>query len=127
MNKFHNIFSLSILAILCVFIATTNVAAEYAVVAGSFKNNSNAEKLAAEIKSKGYEVNVLKMKTGIGEMYRVCIGAENSLQAAKILQSKLNTDLKQSNFWILEHDFARGESKAEQNTADVIKKKDFPQ
>ena len=56
---------------------------------GSFSSRDNAERLARDLRGKGYSVNVARLKVGNKELYRVRSGPVANREAAVALQSRL--------------------------------------
>jgi cell division septation protein DedD len=56
---------------------------------GSFSARDNAERLARDLRGKGYAINVAMIKVGGKDLYRVRAGPEASREAAVSLQSRL--------------------------------------
>lgn len=68
-----------------------NQAAEggWSVQVGSFADQSNAERLSAELREAGYTVRVRSAQTGGDTRYRVQVGAEPGREAAAALRDEL--------------------------------------
>ena len=60
----------------------------YRVQVGAFKKKGNADKLAAELKSKGYDVFIKK----VGDFYKVQVGAFSKKENAQAMYNKLVAD-----------------------------------
>jgi DedD protein len=58
---------------------------------GSFSARDNAERLARDLRDKGYAINVARIKVGSKDLYRVRAGPVASREAAVSLQSRLAT------------------------------------
>jgi DedD protein len=56
---------------------------------GSFSSRDNAERLARDLRGKGYSISVARIKVGARDLYRVRSGPVASREAAVALQSRL--------------------------------------
>jgi cell division septation protein DedD len=56
---------------------------------GSFSARDNAERLARDLRGKGYAVSVAKIRVGAKDLYRVRSGPVASREAAVALQARL--------------------------------------
>lgn len=56
---------------------------------GSFSSRDNAERLARELRGKGYSIDVARIKVGGKDLHRVRAGPVASREAAVALQSRL--------------------------------------
>lgn len=56
---------------------------------GSFSSRDNAERLARDLRGKGYSVNVARIKVGAKDLYRVRAGPVATREAAVALQARL--------------------------------------
>ncbi|HMA10345.1 MAG TPA: SPOR domain-containing protein [Steroidobacteraceae bacterium] len=56
---------------------------------GSFSARNNAERLARELRDKGYSIDIARIKVGNRDLYRVRAGPVASREAAVALQSRL--------------------------------------
>jgi cell division septation protein DedD len=62
----------------------------YAVQLGVFANRKNAERLATDLKGKGFSAAVSESKSGGKRLYKVRVGPEPDRSAAQALQGKLS-------------------------------------
>jgi DedD protein len=56
---------------------------------GSFSSRDNAERLARDLRGKGYSISVARIKVGAKDLYRVRSGPAASREAAVALQARL--------------------------------------
>jgi len=63
----------------------------WAVQLGSFSNQANAERLAADLRKKGYAAFLSKLQTNSGALHRVRIGPQNNRDSADAIAAKLNS------------------------------------
>ena len=61
----------------------------WAVQLGSFSNQGNAEKLAAELRSQGYAAFLSQLKTGDGSLHRVRVGPQKDRDSAESVAARL--------------------------------------
>jgi DedD protein len=61
----------------------------WAVQMGSFSNQANAEKLAAELRKLGFAAFLSQLATGSGELYRVRIGPQKDRASAEAMAERL--------------------------------------
>lgn len=75
--------------------ATTGTATSetglWAVQLGSFSNQENAERLAAELRKQGYAAFLSQIKTGDSSLHRVRIGPQKDRDAAEAVAAKLKS------------------------------------
>ncbi len=64
----------------------------WAVQLGSFSNPQNAERLAAELRSKGYAAFLSQLKSSSGPLHRVRIGPQKDRESAEAVARRLSTD-----------------------------------
>ena len=64
----------------------------WAVQLGSFSNQANAEKLAADLRKRGYAAFLSKLATQKGQLHRVRIGPQENRDAAATVAKKLESD-----------------------------------
>ena len=64
----------------------------WAVQLGSFSNPQNAERLAAELRSKGYAAFLSQLKSSSGPLHRVRIGPQKDRESAEAVQKQLAAD-----------------------------------
>ncbi len=62
----------------------------WAVQLGSFSNEQNAERLAADLRTQGYAAFLSKVDTGSGALHRVRIGPQKDRDSAETVATKLN-------------------------------------
>jgi DedD protein len=58
---------------------------------GSFSNQENAERLAAELRKQGYAAFLSQIKTGDSSLHRVRIGPQKDRDAAEAVAAKLKS------------------------------------
>jgi len=63
----------------------------WAVQLGSFSNQANAERLAANLRKQGYAAFLSQLQTGSGQLHRVRIGPQGSRDGAKAIAAKLTS------------------------------------
>jgi DedD protein len=61
----------------------------WAVQLGSFKNQQNAERLAADLRKQGYAAFLSRLDTGSGALHRVRIGPQKDRESAESVAAKL--------------------------------------
>lgn len=61
----------------------------YAVQLGSFSNQANAKRLAAELRQQGFAAFLSKLDTANGELHRVRIGPQRDRQSAETMAARL--------------------------------------
>jgi DedD protein len=61
----------------------------WAVQLGSFSNQANAERLAAELRKQGYAAFLSQLKTADGSLHRVRIGPQKDRDSAEAVAAKL--------------------------------------
>ncbi len=64
----------------------------WAVQLGSFSNPENAERLAAELRGKGYAAFLSQLKSSSGPLHRVRIGPQKDRDSAEAVARRLATD-----------------------------------
>lgn len=62
----------------------------WAVQLGSFSNQSNADRLAADLRKQGYAAFLSQLQTESGSLHRVRIGPQKSRDSAEAIAAKLN-------------------------------------
>ena len=68
---------------------TTSATGMWAVQLGSFGNQENAERLAADLRSQGYAAFLSKLATGSGELHRVRVGPQKDRESAEAMAVRL--------------------------------------
>ena len=68
---------------------TTSATGMWAVQLGSFGNQENAERLAADLRSQGYAAFLSKLATGSGELHRVRVGPQKDRESAEAMAERL--------------------------------------
>lgn len=63
----------------------------WAVQLGSFSNQQNAERLAAELRKQGYAAFLSQLSTADGALHRVRIGPQKDRDSAEVVAAKLRT------------------------------------
>ena len=63
----------------------------WAVQLGSFSNQANAERLAANLRKQGYAAFLSQLQTGSGQLHRVRIGPQGSRDGATVIAARLNS------------------------------------
>lgn len=61
----------------------------WAVQLGSFSNEANAERLAAELRQEGFAAFLSKLSTGESELHRVRVGPQRDREAAEAMLARL--------------------------------------
>ena len=70
-------------------VATESSTGMWAVQLGSFSNQQNAERLAADLRKQGYSAFLSKLETGSGLLHRVRIGPQKDRAAAESVATRL--------------------------------------
>jgi DedD protein len=63
----------------------------WAVQLGSFSNQKNADRLAADLRKQGYAAFLSQLQTESGALHRVRIGPQKSRESAEAVAAKLNS------------------------------------
>jgi DedD protein len=63
----------------------------WAVQLGSFSNEANAERLAADLRKQGYAAFLSQLQTESGALHRVRIGPQNNRESAEAIAAKLTS------------------------------------
>jgi DedD protein len=63
----------------------------WAVQLGSFSNQANAERLAADLRKKGYAAFLSQLQTQSGQLHRVRIGPQNNRDSAEAIAARLSS------------------------------------
>ena len=63
----------------------------WAVQLGSFSNQANAERLAADLRKQGYAAFLSQLQTGSGALHRVRIGPQSNRDSAEAIAAKLTS------------------------------------
>ena len=63
----------------------------WAVQLGSFSNQANAERLAADLRKKGYAAFLSQLQTNSGALHRVRIGPQNNRDNAEAIAARLKS------------------------------------
>ena len=63
----------------------------WAVQLGSFSNQANAKRLAADLRKQGYAAFLSQLKTDSGQLHRVRIGPQNNRDSADAVAAKLTS------------------------------------
>jgi len=63
----------------------------WAVQLGSFSNQANAERLAADLRKKGYAAFLSQLETSSGALHRVRIGPQKNRDSAEAIAARLNS------------------------------------
>jgi DedD protein len=63
----------------------------WAVQLGSFSNQANAERLAADLRKNGYAAFLSQLQTNSGALHRVRIGPQNNRDSAEAIAAKLSS------------------------------------
>lgn len=63
----------------------------WAVQLGSFSSQANAERLAADLRNKGYAAFLSQLDTTSGKLHRVRVGPQNNRDSAEAIAAKLNS------------------------------------
>ena len=69
--------------------ATVSATGMWAVQLGSFGNQENAERLAADLRSQGYAAFLSKLATNSGELHRVRVGPQKDRESAEAMAERL--------------------------------------
>ena len=64
----------------------------WAVQLGSFSDQANAERLAANLRKEGYAAFLSQLKTSSGSLHRVRVGPQKDRRSAESVASKLGGD-----------------------------------
>ena len=72
--------------------APESVTGMWAVQLGSFSDQANAERLAAELRKNGYAAFLSKLKTASGSLNRVRVGPQKDRSSAEAVAVKLRDD-----------------------------------
>ena len=67
-----------------------SVTGMWAVQMGSFANKSNAERLAVDLREKGFAAFLSQLKTSSGQLHRVRIGPQKDRSSAESVSAQLN-------------------------------------
>ena len=70
-------------------VATQSSTGMWAVQLGSFSNQGNAERLAADLRKQGYAAFLSQLQTGSGALHRVRIGPQEDRDSAESVAAKL--------------------------------------
>ena len=70
-------------------VATESTTGMWAVQLGSFSNQENAERLAADLRKQGYAAFLSQLKTDSGALHRVRIGPQKDRDSAESVAAKL--------------------------------------
>jgi DedD protein len=62
----------------------------WAVQLGSFSNQANAERLAADLRKEGYAAFLSQLQTGSGKLHRVRVGPQKDRASAESMASRLS-------------------------------------
>mgnify|MGYP001814685456 FL=1 len=68
---------------------TRSATGMWAVQLGSFSNEVNAERLAADLRQEGFAAFLSKLSTNNGELHRVRVGPQRDREAAEIMLARL--------------------------------------
>ena len=68
---------------------TRSATGMWAVQLGSFSNEANAERLAADLRQEGFAAFLSKLSTNSGELHRVRVGPQRDREAAEIMLARL--------------------------------------
>jgi len=68
---------------------TTSATGMWAVQLGSFSNQANAERLAADLRKQGFAAFLSQLSTGSGQLHRVRIGPQKDREAAEAMAARL--------------------------------------
>jgi DedD protein len=71
--------------------ATTSPTGMWAVQLGSFGNQQNAEKLAADLRKQGFAAFLSQLSTDSGQLHRVRIGPQKDRESAEAMAARLAT------------------------------------
>ncbi|MEE4163965.1 MAG: SPOR domain-containing protein [Woeseiaceae bacterium] len=69
--------------------ATRSTTGMWAVQLGSFSNEANAERLAADLRQQGFAAFLSKLTTDQGELHRVRVGPQRDREAAETMLARL--------------------------------------
>jgi DedD protein len=69
--------------------ATRSTTGMWAVQLGSFSNEANAERLAADLRQQGFAAFLSKLETEQGELHRVRVGPQRDREAAETMLARL--------------------------------------
>ena len=69
--------------------ATESATGMWAVQLGSFSNQGNAERLAADLRKQGYAAFLSQLQTGSGALHRVRIGPQEDRDSAESVAARL--------------------------------------
>jgi len=69
--------------------ATESATGMWAVQLGSFSNQGNAERLAADLRKRGYAAFLSQLQTGSGALHRVRIGPQGDRDSAESVAARL--------------------------------------
>jgi DedD protein len=69
--------------------ATTSQTGMWAVQLGSFGNQQNAEKLAADLRKQGFAAFLSQLSTDSGQLHRVRIGPQKDRESAEAMATRL--------------------------------------
>ena len=72
--------------------ASESTTGMWAVQLGSFSNQANAERLAADLRKSGYAAFLSQLNTSSGSLHRVRIGPQKDRESAEAVAGKLNGD-----------------------------------
>jgi DedD protein len=72
--------------------ASESTTGMWAVQLGSFSNQANAERLAADLRKSGYAAFLSRLNTSSGSLHRVRIGPQKDRESAEAVAGKLNGD-----------------------------------
>jgi DedD protein len=61
----------------------------WAVQLGSFSNQENADKLAADLRKQGFAAFLSQLQTGAGQLHRVRVGPQKDREAAEAMATRL--------------------------------------
>jgi DedD protein len=63
----------------------------WAVQLGSFSNQANADRLAADLRKQGFAAFLSQLQTESGSLHRVRIGPQKNREGAEAMAAKLNS------------------------------------
>ena len=69
--------------------AAVSATGMWAVQLGSFGNQENAERLAADLRNQGYAAFLSKLATRSGELHRVRVGPQKDRESAEAMAARL--------------------------------------
>ena len=84
------VLSLSVSAAIEPPVAQESSTGMWAVQLGSFQNQANAERLAADLRKQGYAAFLSQLDTGSGALHRVRIGPQKDRDGAESVAGKLS-------------------------------------